>query len=364
MDEKSISYMGFRFPNDAKGKQQGVRLFRAAIYHLSGHSAFSNYPDYTEWMAGLNPDLAQYVVSLLEDTVVNSCISFWYPDKLGDLAFAGALTLRKLRSIESIRVRATRLMSSLTIYVNTGTDSYVHERDRGILEPLFSGLSRIRNTVRESIEAEEEIDPLEKLKTADKIYHTVLAQAPLIEYPSMPHTENLGPCSIYSPLMVGPDFDISDLQKRCYQSLLGKPLEGDLPMEGRAARSEALQVFDSYLFERGKGRKILSRYEEGLSASKLFDIGFPRKDYTEYMIVKTRCKRSTSKMIETLMKAMNEYMEDIRKKYGVLDLSEAIQVIASKSDRSDIFLRDEKIKQSIAWAIIVDASTSMMNVGD
>jgi Mg-chelatase subunit ChlD len=45
-----------------------------------------------------------------------------------------------------------------------------------------------------------------------------------------------------------------------------------------------------------------------------------------------------------------------------LDLADAVQVIASKSNRQNVFLRDELIQQSFAWAIVIDASKSMKNV--
>ncbi len=69
-------------------------------------------------------------------------------------------------------------------------------------------------------------------------------------------------------------------------------------------------------------------------------------------------------MTEVLMGAMNEFMEDIGKNFGVLDLSDAVPVIASKSERTDFFLLDEKINHSFAWSIVVDTSTSMRNVRD
>ena len=69
-------------------------------------------------------------------------------------------------------------------------------------------------------------------------------------------------------------------------------------------------------------------------------------------------------MTEVLMGAMNEFMEDTGKKFGILDLSDAVQAIASKSERTDFFLLDEKINHSFAWSIVVDTSTSMRNVRD
>ena len=57
-------------------------------------------------------------------------------------------------------------------------------------------------------------------------------------------------------------------------------------------------------------------------------------------------------------------MEDIRKMYGVLNLSDVIQVVASKSDRTDVFLRDEKTVKNYSWAIVIDSSRSMQHIRD
>jgi hypothetical protein len=129
----------------------------------------------------------------------------------------------------------------------------------------------------------------------------------------------------------------------------------------RVGEAEALQAFESHLREKEKERKILTRYEQPESSSRFSSMGFPNKDYSEYLRVKARCKRISSKMTEVLMGALNEFTEDIRKKFGVLDLPDAIQVIASKSDRTDIFLRDEKSEQSFAWSIMTSWSVFAFN---
>jgi Mg-chelatase subunit ChlD len=154
------------------------------------------------------------------------------------------------------------------------------------------------------------------------------------------------------------------LLAECVEGLSGDQVVVGQSQPGRVSEAGALQVFESHFLEKAKERKILSRYEGSAQSTRFNSLGFPNKDYSEYLRVKERCKRSTSKMTEVLMGAMNEYMEDIRKKFGVLDLADAVQVIASKSERTDIFLKDEKIKQSFAWAIVVDASASMRNVRD
>jgi len=127
---------------------------------------------------------------------------------------------------------------------------------------------------------------------------------------------------------------------------------------------EALQTFDSHVFELERQQKIHSRYAELMEFTQFNSISFPMKNYTGYLRAKSRCKKTASKMTVGLSTATNDYLEDIRKMYGVLDLTDAVQVVASKSERSDVFLRDEKITPSFAWAIVVDTSSSMKNVKD
>jgi hypothetical protein len=56
--------------------------------------------------------------------------------------------------------------------------------------------------------------------------------------------------------------------------------------------------------------------------------------------------------------------EDPRKLYGVLDLQEIIQVIASSSPRMDVFMLDENMSKSYSWVILFDASRSMCCMKD
>ena len=51
--------------------------------------------------------------------------------------------------------------------------------------------------------------------------------------------------------------------------------------------------------------------------------------------------------------------EDFRQESGFVDLQEAIQVIASKSKRTDIFAREELQTREDSWSILIDASHSL-----
>jgi len=360
----TLSFLGYTFPDDVEGRKKIVRLFRASVYHLSGHTLSWKDVAYDGWREGKNDVLSTFVVTLVEDMWVNQIVATWYPDKLLDLGFAGTMMLARLRAIDNIRVQATRLMVSLMVYANTGLTSYVSDSDLGIVEPLLKILGRFREAVgRSLLDEETDIFP-QKLEAAESVYRALLEYGPIIEAPSPPFSENLGASSLFPPMRVGTQEWFEGLQAECVGGLSGDQAAVGQSQPGRESEAETLQVFESHFLEKEKERKILSRFQESAQSTRFNSLSFPNKDYSEYLRVKERCKRSTSKMTEALMGAMNEYTEDIRKKFGVLDLADAVQVIASKSERTDIFLKDEKIKQSFAWAIVVDASTSMRNVRD
>jgi hypothetical protein len=363
-DEETITFLGYRFPDIPASRRQVSQLFRAAVYHLSGHTLTWDNSDYVGWIEGKNAILSTFVVSLLEDLRVNAYVSAWYPDKIRDLSLAGALMLKRLRAIDNIRIKATRLMTSMMVYANTGLRRYCSAKDQGTIDPVFNKMEGFKDSILESLVDEEmDINP-QKMEAADFIYTALLKHGPIIEAPSPPFAENLGPSSLFPPMKVVPSETLSRLQVECLEGLGGAQLTGGQQSWMKAAEAEELQVFSSFLLEKEKQSKILRKYDEFAAYSRFNSMGFPNKDYTEYLRARTRCKRSINKMTAILTWAMNMYMEDIHNKHGILDLTDAIQVIASKSERTDVFLLDEKIKQSFAWAIVIDTSMSMRNVRD
>ena len=364
LDEETLTFLGYSFPDTNASRRQIAQLFRAAVYHLSGHSLTWDSSDYADWMKGKNVTLSPFIVSLLEDLRVNAYVAAWYPDKIRDLSFAGALMLMRLRAIDNIRTTATRLMASMMVYANAGLKKYSLEKDQSTIDPIFTKMDEFKELVVESLVDEEmDINP-QKREIADIIYTAITKHGPIIEAPSPPFAENLGPSSLFPPMEVAQSKALDQLQIECLEGLGGTQVLDGQQSWMKAAEAEALQVFSSHFLEKVKQRKILSRYETFAMTSKFGSLGFPNKDYTEYLRAKARCKKNTNKMVERLFTAMNEYMEDIRKKHGVVDLADAIQVIASKSDRTDIFLLEEKIQKSFAWAILIDASRSMNHIRD
>lgn len=366
-EENIISLMGYHFPNDTQGKRQLLSLFRTTVFHHSAHAVSSTFEDYEEWRRDKDSRLARFITFLIEDVKVNSYISTKHPDKLVDLAFANTLALKRLHQINNLINPATKIMAGLLIKINTGLTQVTSKKEHEIITHLVELLNKFKEKASLSFAGENANLKDEKLKIADEIYYAVENAGPITEVPFLPYTEKLGACSIFFPsYFVNSDFFLEENFKKCLEFL-----GGSLPSSGKmehtwkkVAEAEADQVFDSWMRQKEKDEKTIARYENFLLSTKFKSVEIPEQDYSEFLRIKSRCKSEAHRLIESLLVARNALDEDPRKMYGVLDLQEVIQVIASKSPRMDVFMLDENISKSYSWIILLDASRSMRPIRD
>lgn len=366
-EEKTLSYVGYRFPSSPLGKRQLVNLFRSSVYHLGAHALSSSFEDYEEWKKRKDARLARFTISLLEDMKANLYISARYPDKLPDLAFANVLGLKRLRRMGKILNPATRAMTSLLMNVNTGLVLDDLKKEQNIVTRLIELLTEF---ARESLQSMKDQKPdlkAEGLRLADAIYDGISNAGTIIEAPFLPHTDELGVCSIFpSPFFVDSDVTQDDAFSRCLQFLSGiSAAPKDVHQANdKVAEAEAIQVFDSWQHQKEKEKRMIGRYNNLLPLTSFKSVEIPEQDYTEFLRINARCKSETRRLIESLLVARDALDEDPRKNYGVLDLQEIIQVIASKSPRMDVFMLDENLSKSYAWIILLDVSKSMKCIMD
>lgn len=361
--EETIHFAGYIFPSDNLGKKQLVSLFRASVFHMSAHVLSLNFKDYEEWNSNKDPRIIGFVISLIEDIVANAYISTWYPDKLIDLALANALALKRIRAIKSIHNPATKLMVALLTEVHMGG----LEKFKDVIPTtLLSALKEFKEKTLLSFTDESLKLKDEKLRIADQIYSTVENSGPIVETPSLPHTEKLEKTFDLPQLpIINSDIFLDGDFKKCLEFLGGSfPVNNLDDAWKKVVENEAIQVYESYKRQKEKNEKILSRYQNLIVSTHFKSVEFPEKDYTEYLRIKARCKSEAHRLIESLLVARDAIDEDPRKMYGVLDLQDVIQVIASKSPRMDVFLLDENISKSYSWIILLDASKSMEIVKD
>ncbi len=360
-EEKTASIMGYRFPLDIQGRRQLAMLFRASVLHQGAHSLVSNFEDYEEWQVEREPKLATFITSVIEDTAANAYLLGRHPKTLVDQAFANALALKRLRCLDKLLNPATKMMAGFLVRMNTGLSRVRSEQET--IEYMSRFLDQFKEKIRLTAGCEKPVTREDRLRIADELYRCVEQAGPTTEMPFLPHTEQLGKCSVFYPsfkvdfnVMLENDFS------NCL-NFLGGNLDSEIEEHLRALQARAVSAFSSWEAEREKKMKIIAKYEELISTTRFCFVDIPQEDYTRFQSVKSLCKSEAHRLIESLLVARDAIDEDPRKMYGVLDLPEVVQVIASKSPRMDVFMLDENISKSYAWMILLDASRSMEHIG-
>lgn len=366
-EKEILSIMGYQFPADFLGQRQLASLFRASVFFLSSLSLNARFEDYLEWAYGKDKRLVNFISSLIEGVKALTYLSLNYPDKLLDLAFANTLALRRLRSLDRYANSATKIMAGLLVKTYTGINPVNSEYECKAINDLASCLQQFKERVAESFLDESINIRDEKLKLADELYRVIDNSGVITETPFFPHFPELGRCTVFHQTLLV-DFDATSDEnfKKCL-GFLGENTEsfqGFNQTWHKIAENEALQVVDNWKRQREKDEKIILKYQNALLMTRFKGIGIPEHDYTEFLRIKARCKSEAHRLIESLLVARDALDEDPRKLYGVLDLQEVIQVIASKSPRIDVFMLDENISKSYSWIILLDASESMKGVSD
>ena len=366
-EEKTVSLMGYCFPGDSAGKRQLGCLFRAAVFHLGAHAVSWSFEDYEEWRKGRDSRLARFVISVVEDVVANAYVCARYPDKLVDLAFANALALRRLLPLDNLVNPATKVMAGLLVKVHTGFMKVESKDEKKVIDRLAKLVDEFREKALLSFKDQNVGLKDERVKVAEEIYSVIEDVGPVIEVPFLPHTEELGKCSVFlRSFFVDSDVTGEDDFGKCLGFLRGAfpSLEDREEMWRKVGGVEAVQVFNSWEHERERNEKIVARYEDLLVSTRFEGVEIPELGYAEFLRSKARCKSEAHRLIESLLVARDAIDEDPRKMYGVLDLAEVVQVVASKSPRMDVFMLDENISRSYAWVILLDASRSMRCIRD
>ncbi len=128
--------------------------------------------------------------------------------------------------------------------------------------------------------------------------------------------------------------------------------------------SEALQAFNSDLYQKQREEKIISKITPYLGWTRFKSVSFPEEDYTQYLRARNLVQGASRRLLDILRSAFNYLDEDPRQEMGQLDLSAVIQSLASNKPATDVFVLDEYLKPSFAWSIIFDVSSSMQVKGE
>jgi hypothetical protein len=358
-EDGNTSFLGYEF-QDEFGKVKAGRLFRAAVFHLTAHTTID---DEISVMLTPGNSLADiFSEALVNDVYVNTYISANHADSLADIAFANALAFENMKRLERIFNPSTRIMAALLMKTNIGlVKGKICPEEESILAELISRIDALKGEVVTFVAGKENKLGEVFSETVREVAQTLEHNGPILEAPSLPHTEGIGPCTVFTRFKAQSETQVEKSFREAFATL------GKTPLSGEAIEScwkketnvEALQAFDSWLHQRAREHRILTRIQKCTEGTRFKGIEFPEEDYTQYLRARMLLRGGSRRLLDSLRVAQDALDEDPRKEQGQLDLTEVIQKIASNSPRTDVFVENEYLSKSFAWGILFDASASM-----
>ena len=376
IDDKHVSYLGLLFDLDKEAHKRFLwQMFKASVFHLSMHVAVPNFEAYSEWSEDKNIDLSTFVASMIEDATVRACLkTLWIPF-VNDVAVANTVSYLKMKPAHLISNSALRLMASVISQFSIGTiKGQLSGKLKNDANEIVSALNSIETVVQKNLLKVTETEYKEnlvrggsdlaldyKIALADIVYKTLSRYGETSEIPTPLYTEQHGSNSIFYGNDVPSEKDVKSKLENALNALKST-INGDEAQNSlleKALDNEVTQVFSTWEAKEAAQNSILESYRLLGSNSRFRDFEFPREDFSEYIYGKAILSSPIRRVLEKLRLYKNQTGDDYRHEVGLLDMQEAIQVIASKSQRTDVFVRDELQSREDTWAILVDASHSL-----
>jgi hypothetical protein len=327
-------------------------LFKTSVYHLGMHSSVSDFSLYSKWARGKNPNLSTFVISLIEDSIINKHLVRLFHWMLPEVAYANAISFLRIKNTKELPNKLSRVMVSTLLKCNL-------DKVKGDLnDEMLTDVEAVASIFRK-IGEPSTVD--ERIDAATKIYDALAVYGETFEIPSLLYAESHGTNDLFYNEHIPKEEEIQQLLPEALTAL--KPeinyKEQCKTMLQSLKESEAHQVLATWQERESSKAKILKKYIEIGKDTPFEDFEFPTEDYIEFQRRREVLSSPISRILYRLRLLKNVGGDDFRQESGFVDLQEAIQVIASKSQRTDIFAREELQTREDAWSILIDASHSL-----
>lgn len=326
-------------------------MFKASVYHLSLHSLISDFSAYSKWTKDKHSNLSIFAISLGEDAIINRHLAHSFPWMLPEMAYANTISFIRMKDPKALSNNISRVMTATLLNLNFGkVKGKLSDKMLSDVEAVTSVLQKIS----------EKPTAAERLDAATRIYDSVAAYGEPFEVPSLLHTESHGTNDLFYTQYIPRE---EEIQQHLPDALVS--IEPGIKNEQHSSllqdlkESEAQQVLRAWLEYENVKSKILSGYRVIGKDTRFEGFEFPAENYVEYLRKRTVLSSPIRRILHQLRLLKNVAGEDFRQESGFIDLQEAIQVIASKSQRTDIFSREELQTREDSWSILIDASHSL-----
>lgn len=358
VDERFYQLHGLYADQDSKGWDSTWRNFRASLFHLSLHAAFSDFRGYAPWAKGKDVSAATFAVSLVEDVHIITEAKTKWAGVLPDLAFASYISALRLADPDDIdnsplRIATKLLLSSAGVFKSGGA-RLSREEDAEI-----AGVDeRVRINVEEYVKRKSPENRTLLASAAQEIYSAVGARGSLSEIPSFPFTEAHGKSDLFDGKLLEHDENKADSLLKSALARVG--LNEDTTATDPIFLSEAQEVLTGAETSKVRLDKIRAYYEGLIAPTRLDGIEFPLGDYGSFMRVRSELAGPIKNVRDQLMMVKN-ILDDVagHDAGAQLDTQAVMQVMATQSDRTDVFEQLKPMYKDEAWVILIDASKSI-----
>jgi len=369
VQDEVVEYSGMLFNLKDEGHNQVMwDLFKSSVCYLSLYTVASNVKAYAEHLKGKDEDIALNAINLVEDAMLTAYYKTFQQQLMPEFMLANAISYLLLKPARIIRNSAVKLaVSALSLY-KTGMikgslpDETLRET-KNIVEMLRvlenetvkAYSERMTQANGEKAEFRTANDDL-KAKIFLEVYASLLKASNVVsEVPSFLYMNHPTKTSVFFDNANVPTQDelkavLDEMDRR-----LGINVDHKLNM----LQNEAVQNLTDWTTKEWKAKKILDKYRLAGEGTRFKEFRFPDEDYTEFLRRKTSHSKTIRRITNRLATFYNLSGDDFRRDAGVIDIQEAIQVVASKSKRSDIFMEDTLRDRGQTWAILVDVSLSL-----
>jgi hypothetical protein len=353
LDENHVYFQGLKF-NLQNGTHKKIiwYLFKASVYHLSMHCSVSDFSIYSKWARGKNSNLSTFVISLVEDAIIRKNFKQSFGRMLPEIAYANAVSFLRAKDPNDLPNDIARVMSSVILNCNVG--KFKGNLSDEMLTDV-EAITTILQKIGENPTADDRID------AAIKIYDTLAIYGEAFEVPSLLYTESHGTNDPFYERYIPKEEEIQQLLGKALLALNNEVNDEEQMKTAlqSLSESEVRQAFTSWKEDENSKLKILKDYAEIGKSTMFEDFEFPDEDYSEFQRRREMLGSPIRRILYRLRLLKNVGGEDFRQESGFVDLQEAVQVIASKSQRTDIFAREELQTREDAWSVLIDASHSL-----
>ncbi len=381
------SLHGMYFDNDAHGKASMWRMYRASVYHMSLHANTTDYRVYRS-LQNYSPSVnnLMFAISLVEDYSIRGHMKARWPGLLLDCAYASQMTKLRFKNPNEIGDPSIRLAANFLSYSLTGKPllslggeldqqvSAIHESLvdlEGAVQKYYQSAPFARKTLEGGDEVEEDtgssgatslvlgVDS-KKINAARKILDVFSGQSCYMsQIPSPPFADNHGPNDLFESTPATGETVHFDSILTDAAADYGLELSPSALTDSEKQLSiESQTVLGDWEYSNTVHKRLLEIHRTADPKTHFENFLFPKEDYAEY--VRTRARLiGPIRLILDQLRNVKSAMDENVKESGQLDIPKAVQVVATGSERNDVFQQEEMESKSEAWAILIDSSKSL-----